>query len=96
MINEACQKIGSEQGKSLNWSKLTAIAIFFNLEDTEEEMSMRDDSLLGYISTMKTDTTFADVILVCEGVNIPCHRNILAALSGRFENLVKIEGFVYV
>ena len=43
---------------------------------------------------MKTDTTFADATLVCDGVTIPCHRVILAARSEHFKNLFTKEGFV--
>ena len=65
--------------------------LFLFLVGTKEK-PITDDSLANNIGEMKTDLTFADAKLVCDGVTIPCHRVILAARSECFKSLFT-QGF---
>ena len=51
-------------------------------------------SLIDDMKKLKDDSTFADGILVCEGKEIPVHRNVLATRSDVFKKMFSSQDFV--
>ena len=67
--------------------------ISINLVLSIQNPAARGNDFVQQIASQKADPTFADVTLVCEETEIPCHRVILAARSELFKMMLSNNNF---
>ncbi len=83
--------------KSLDLRPFYFSSITYVIECDQTPIDMKhfvnEKSFLDEIAATKTNDTFADATLVCQGEVIRCHRVILAARSGLFETMFTQIGF---
>jgi hypothetical protein len=61
---------------------------------TDKKLLTAHESFLRDFQRVMEDPTFADTTLICEGVEIPCHRVFLSAKSEVFRTMFSGDNFL--